>query len=239
MISRFLNWITRQHFQTYSFDKLRVHDFTLEEYVDYYLDLFKQRLDMSESLQFLELGCGDGWVSRALARHCPNCQFHAMDIGRENILRAQQNCDLPNVTFSQADILSEDLTPYHGRFDCIYSYQFLQYLRPAQCLTLCDQLALLLKPNGVMVHMSVPDRRHFFRYTFQPLRVRQLVKAPLLAMYYLFSIYNIRDGSGYHDRSKLARLLMPRYHLSFYNDLQWYRFSSIIQPKSITETSSD
>jgi SAM-dependent methyltransferase len=94
----------------------------------------------------LEAGCGVGAQSRILSGKSPDTRFTAVDISGDSLNQAK--ClDLPNFTFTQADIFK---LPFEdGSFDHVFVCFVLEHLNePVLALS---ELRRVLRPNGTLV----------------------------------------------------------------------------------------
>jgi SAM-dependent methyltransferase len=86
-------------------------------------DLAMDRLDLQPGQQVLDLGCGTGRTTLALAsRVAPGGQVLGVDIAADMLVRARQHAagaGVDNATFVQGDVQAHDLGA--GRFDAAYS----------------------------------------------------------------------------------------------------------------------
>jgi len=97
----------------------------------------------------LEVGCGVGAQTLALARRSPRTQFTSIDRSAESVDEARRRADaagLDNVEFLQADLF--ELPFADGSFDHVFVCFVLEHLaRPLAALALLDRV---LKPGGTI-----------------------------------------------------------------------------------------
>lgn len=105
------------------------------------------RLTLSGDERVVEIGCGIGRLSRALARRAR--EVHAVDISPEMLARARElNADLANVTFHQGS--GVDLGQFaDASFDFAFTFIVLQHIPdPAVVLNYVREMGRVLGPGG-------------------------------------------------------------------------------------------
>lgn len=113
-------------------------------------------LSVPEQGRILDIGCGSGSMTRAMARAHPTAQVVGIDI-RSNYLefaraRAAEE-KLDNVRFVEADVFA---LPFgDGEFDTVWSKYLFQWLKdPAPAI---EEAARILKPGGQLVSADLVD----------------------------------------------------------------------------------
>jgi len=98
-------------------------------------------------LSLLDVGCGEGWITRDLARLVAPGQVIGIDASAEVIERARAGGDIPgNLTFETADLFN--LGYPAGSFDVVHVHQVLHHLAdPAGSLR---ALARVTRPGGLI-----------------------------------------------------------------------------------------
>ena len=107
------------------------------------------RLDRHHVRSVLDLGCGNGWFTAALAR----CGFEAMgvDSSRSGIAIAQR--ENPGMPFVLHDLCQPPVPEWLGRFDAVVAIELIDHLAlPRRAI---DSALLALKPGGLLI-VSVP-----------------------------------------------------------------------------------
>jgi 2-polyprenyl-3-methyl-5-hydroxy-6-metoxy-1,4-benzoquinol methylase len=112
-------------------------------------------LELKPNDRLLDIGCGSGIVSLALAPHV--AAIHACDISHGMIERARKNlADVNNVTLSAGSI--SDTGQPAAAFDKILCYSVIQYLADEQALAAAfAELRRVIKPGGRAFLAANPD----------------------------------------------------------------------------------
>ena len=102
-------------------------------------------LDRFDARTVLDLGCGNGWFTAALAR----CGFDmvGLDSSRSGINIARQAH--PDVSFRHADALQPPEADLHNRFDAVLAVETLDHV--VQPRLLLQHAAQMLRPGGLLI----------------------------------------------------------------------------------------
>jgi SAM-dependent methyltransferase len=143
---------------------------------------------------FLELGCGNGWLSHQLVK-TDSREVTSLDINRKELEQAARVFKhAENITFVYADIFTAPLG--RGAFDCIVLGSCIQYFRDAP--SLLNRLLDLLSENGEIHILDSPlynnedmpgaqaRSREYFR-----------VQHPEMESFYFHHGWNIFDGLNF------------------------------------------
>ncbi|NUQ35684.1 MAG: class I SAM-dependent methyltransferase [Planctomycetaceae bacterium] len=97
----------------------------------------------------LDLGCGSGFVTRALAKRLPEASVMGVDAAGEMIFQARDLTpdDLFNAVYYHGSIFDEALKD--ERFDMIFSMEALYYMLPVA--ETVKRMVEMLKPGGTIV----------------------------------------------------------------------------------------
>jgi len=135
--------------------------------------------------EFLEIGCGTGFVLQNLSRHFPGTNFHGSEYYEEGLAFARRR--VPTAQFSRLDASQmEDKEKY----DVIGAFDVLEHIREDQ-KTLAN-LARALRPGGFLVitvpqHMwlwsSVDEQAHHIRRYTSPDLGKKLVHGGFKLVY--------------------------------------------------------
>lgn len=105
---------------------------------------------LNRPLRILDLGCGNGWMSRHLS-YLPGSQVLAADLGDVELAQARRVfAHLPNLQFRRLDIFAD--AP--GRFDIVVMGASVQYFPDLS--TLVQRLRSLLLPRGEIHLLDSP-----------------------------------------------------------------------------------
>ena len=152
----------KEHFNSSSEKLLRS---TARDIVEKHLLHYESRLGKylkdSNVKKILDLGCGEGKILKEFASRYPNKEFVGVDLSSSNINLAKEKFQTENIKYFVADasISLDNL----GEFDLIYSFSLIQYFDTRVCQDLANNISSILRTNGVLVHMSIPDDIHYFR----------------------------------------------------------------------------
>jgi SAM-dependent methyltransferase len=102
---------------------------------------------LQPGLSLLDVGCGEGWITRDLARLVAPGRVIGIDSSAEVIERARTGGDVPgNLSFATADLFN--LGYPDGSFDVVHLHQVLHHLSdPAAALR---ALARVTRPGGLI-----------------------------------------------------------------------------------------
>lgn len=120
--------------------------------------------ELSDSQQFLDLGCGSGdmTLNHLLPRCQPCRRLLAVDVSRDMIDYASQNSSHPWISHDVYDIQQDpsSLILKHGRFNRVYSFFCLQWVKDQR--TAMKHVAELMVPGGECL-LFFPARAPVFR----------------------------------------------------------------------------
>ena len=100
---------------------------------------------------FLEIGCGTGFVLEGVSKAYPDVEMHGSEYYEEGLSYARQR--IPSATFSQLD--ATKMTEKE-RYDVIGAFDVIEHIEHDQLVlkNLCNALT----PNGSLI-ISVPQHR--------------------------------------------------------------------------------
>jgi len=96
-----------------------------------------------EPFTFLDVGCGNGWVVRKIAKEKMCKKVIGIDKSKKMIIQAKKKTESKNEEFFHTDIESMN---YKGKFDFIFSMEALYYSDSIEIAL--DKIYKLLKPGG-------------------------------------------------------------------------------------------
>jgi SAM-dependent methyltransferase len=102
-----------------------------------------------------EVGCGEGYVSEIVARHCDS--LFATDVSRIALERARERCKhFPQVRFSEWNLLTD---PVPGRFDLILLMGVIEcFILRREFIVARDKIVQMLEPGGML--LTTTTRQH-------------------------------------------------------------------------------
>jgi SAM-dependent methyltransferase len=102
---------------------------------------------LEPGMSLLDVGCGEGWITRDLARLVSPGRVIGIDASADVIERARSGGDVPdNLSFEAADLFNLDYAD--GSFDVVHAHQLLHHLSdPAGALR---ALARVTRPGGLI-----------------------------------------------------------------------------------------
>ncbi|MDH3341502.1 MAG: class I SAM-dependent methyltransferase [Nitrosopumilus sp.] len=104
---------------------------------------FLQTISFDKPFTFLDVGCGNGWVVKKIARE-KNCRKAiGIDKSKKMIIQAKQNKESNNEYYIHTDIESMN---YNGKFDFVFSMESLYYADSVEVAL--KKIFKLLKPGG-------------------------------------------------------------------------------------------
>ncbi len=115
---------------------------------------------LGERLRILVLGCGEGWLERALAHHAFVEHIDAVDfaegaVGRAREIAVEQK--LTKIVYRVAD-LNVDVLPA-STYDAIFAHSVVHHVENLEHIF--GQMASSLKPNGVVIVNEYVGPRRF------------------------------------------------------------------------------
>lgn len=111
---------------------------------------------LQEGIQIVDLGCGTGTISCAIAHKFPNAKIWGID--RSNHLlntakQLQEEYNLPNIKFALGDVYALNLP--NAVIDFVYGRLLFQHL--AEPVKALREIARVLKPEGKVCLVDVVD----------------------------------------------------------------------------------
>lgn len=104
---------------------------------------FLQTISFENPFTFLDVGCGNGWVVRKIAKE-ENCKkATGIDISKKMIVQAKKKIENSKEEFYSTDVES---WKYRGKFDVIFSMEALYYANSIEVAL--EKIFKLLKPGG-------------------------------------------------------------------------------------------
>ena len=116
------------------------------------------------------------------------------------------------------------------KFDCIFSFSFLQYISPTDIPYMQQRLLTMLKPGGSIIHCSVPDIRmrpvNIAEHQFRKYAFHGWWRTPLIVLFsYLHHNYDSYASNAFwHDPAGIIRQLGVIGNTSILPGDVYYRF---------------
>jgi ubiquinone/menaquinone biosynthesis C-methylase UbiE len=104
---------------------------------------FLDTISFDKPFTFLDVGCGNGWVVRKIAKEKKCKKAIGIDKSKKMIIQAKKKIDSKNEEFFHTDIESMD---YKGKFNFIFSMESLYYADSIEVAL--EKIYKLLKPGG-------------------------------------------------------------------------------------------
>ena len=123
-------------------------------------DLFKYHFDGRKDLRLLDLGCGDGILTRSIRGKHPRNTFHLMDASTQMLEKAKKNLgdDLGDGTVSFINQTFEDYIdtpPNEMRYDFVYSGNAIHHLDLEGKERLYAKIFQEIRAGGMFINIDV------------------------------------------------------------------------------------
>jgi trans-aconitate methyltransferase len=177
----------------------------------------------SHPLQILDLGCGNGWMSNALAEN-PNWQVSAVDVNELELHQAKRLFHRPNLNFFEMDLSLWPTNPFPSPFDVIVLAASVQYF--ADLPALVGYLRTLLAPNGEIHVLDSPFYNNETLRAAARLRTiayYQQLGVPEMAQYYYHHSYgDVLKAGGVDLNNSLKIKFLQK--MKYLPPFPWIRF---------------
>ena len=196
-----------------------------------YSSYILEQLSPNLGSNILDLGCGDGKILQKIIEIRPDLECFGLDISPKLIKQAiDDNC---HCHFEVGNVL--DIRPFKRKFDIIFSFGLAQYIKHNDFIELNRTLLTMIKDDGMVCHLSIPDNRKKNIAILNVLSEKHSTFLSILILLFvsLFFKYKFfKDGSLWHNPIKLVKVMNSFSHatIRFPADL-WYRFNMIIIKK--------
>ncbi|MFB5624469.1 MAG: class I SAM-dependent methyltransferase, partial [Nitrosopumilus sp.] len=104
---------------------------------------FLKTISFDHTFTFLDVGCGNGWVVRKIAKEKKCKKAIGIDKSKKMIIQSKKKKDSEKEEFFHTDIES---MKYKGKFDFIFSMESLYYSDSIEIAL--EKIYKLLKPGG-------------------------------------------------------------------------------------------
>jgi cyclopropane-fatty-acyl-phospholipid synthase len=110
-------------------------------------NLVIDKLHIQNSNNVLDIGCGWGYITYAIAKKYPNCFVTGITISKEQISFCEEKYKLPNLSFQLIDYRELKIDSY----DRIYSVGMFEHVGYKNYKDFFDKTYSLLKNEGIML----------------------------------------------------------------------------------------
>ena len=163
-------------------------------------------VDMKEKLNFLEVGCGNGAVSKHFAKKY-RLNVTGVDIDPEQIQLAQEGIDeIPNIRFLAAD--ATNLPFQDNDFDIVLSFGVMHHI--SSWLDALGEIRRVLKPKGYFIYADL-------MYT-------ELIAKFGRSFKHRYGITTMPDLNSFIQKNNLSTI-----HASITNALIWHNCEFVYQ----------
>ncbi len=223
--------IIKSHFENSNCDEslLRGASSSLEYQLlaNHYLSRFIPFFPNLPTLKILDIGCGDGKITNLFSKYLnKDSSILAIDFSAHLINTAKKYYSNSKIEYDCVNVLELNIDE---KFDIIYSYAVLQYFSIEQFHELSILLNKFKNTNGIICHMSIPNKEHLLKYYLNR-NIRDLAKLlyliPKYFLKYKRSIFSYGENGLWHDKNDLIRSSAAENKLIFTSD-SWYRFDLI------------
>lgn len=118
---------------------------------------FIKKYASASELRILDLGCGKGYLTEALARFG---SVTGVDLAKETIERNKKR--FPQLTFFCGDVTDPTLPQKLSKYDLIVSSEVIEHLKIINRKQFLSNVYALLRPQGLFI-LTTPDRDVFLR----------------------------------------------------------------------------
>lgn len=119
-----------------------------------------ESIDFSENEEILDMCCGTGGATRAIARKATSsCRITGMDLSSGQIRAARKRIDLNRVTFVEGDVSATGFED--GYFDKVFITHALHEMRRADRLKVLHEARRILRADGKVVILELDNPESF------------------------------------------------------------------------------
>jgi tRNA (cmo5U34)-methyltransferase len=119
------------------------------------IDLFRYHFETPENLNMLDLGCGDGILTKHISDRYPNNTFDLLDGSADMISRAKDNLLGNGVSFYHKTFEDYIKAPFdENRYDFIYSANSIHHLDLDGKRRLYTKIYREMKPGGLFINID-------------------------------------------------------------------------------------
>lgn len=188
---------------TPSFSISRNYDWGIN-YVSTMDFIIAQLGDLPELKSIIDIGCGDGRLTRELRASFPEARLAGVDYSARSIALATGLNHGSDISFGAADLINGDMS---ADFDAAVLVEVYEHIPPADGPRFLEGVARLIRPGGTLhltvPHVNVPVSAHHFRHFNS-----EILTAELAEQFDIVSVLPFERQSA--KRRWIQRLLVNR-----------------------------
>ncbi|MCK4348273.1 MAG: class I SAM-dependent methyltransferase [Thermoplasmatales archaeon] len=162
-------------------------------------------IELKEKQDFLEVGCGNGAVSKYIAK-----KYHltvtGVDVDPEQIEFAKKNTNTPNLHFLEAD--ATHLAFEDNSFDIVLSFGVMHHI--SNWLDAMEEIKRVLRPKGYFIYMD--------------LVYHELTAKIGRSLTRNYGIITMRDLNSFIEKNKFSTI-----HASLSKSILWNEYEAVYQ----------
>ena len=169
------------------------------------IDFMLDRIRSLNPASLIDLGCGDGRLTREIALHTEVSALYGVDYSQAaiNLARAM-NQDISRMQFAVEDIMSEHSLP---KADAVVLMEVFEHIPLEACREFIESVSRIVRKGG-RLFLTVPHRNKPVEYThFQHFSIESL-RAYLEEHFHILEVVPFEKRSGF--RKWVNRILVNR-----------------------------
>ena len=162
-------------------------------------------IELKEKQDFLEVGCGNGVVSKYIAKKY-HLNVTGVDVDPEQIEFAKKNTDISNLHFLEAD--ATHLAFEDNSFDIVLSFGVMHHI--SNWLDAMEEIKRVLRPKGYFIYMD--------------LVYHELTAKIGRSLTRNYGIITMRDLNSFIEKNKFSTI-----HASLSKSILWNEYEAVYQ----------
>ncbi|MCK4637654.1 MAG: class I SAM-dependent methyltransferase [Methanomicrobia archaeon] len=162
-------------------------------------------IELKEKQDFLEVGCGNGVVSKYIAKKY-HLNVTGVDVDPEQIEFAKKNTNTPNLHFLEADV--NHLAFEDNSFDIVLSFGVMHHI--SNWLDAMEEIKRVLRPKGYFIYMD--------------LVYHELTAKIGRSLTRNYGIITMRDLNSFIEKNKFSTI-----HASLSKSILWNEYEAVYQ----------